>query len=436
MRFIEITNAKSVFNVDGFIKSSRNANGGYISPKIAMEALSKTNHYLNIKLLINEINRLSPQERLEFKDFIGSALNGREHTKDNLDALLTLAEEVGVLDYLKSSFEYNTGGDFKFIYPYNVLDLTKVKKGEKPEETSFAWVDDCSTYYEFKKDYSGFDCVEADGENRKCVTVYSEMPRVMIFRNSRKVEISKKADCSRLDRISGYGLEEVAFLGVSSLRDDFVFPRCDFLVLASLGNLSRFKHLKALNSKKLKLSACYFANEFDFSKFKEVQLFDCKMSRAGQIDFGGLDELGLYGSIVFPKVVDFSNCGNIAIYRGLRPNYFGGAEHIIFRDLDQKKMFLSQIENSRKYFKNVKFSYSELPNVLDFSYCEDGHLLLKDCDKVEHIIFRDLAQKIKFLKQNENSKENFKNVKFSYTNGMISRDMIEGIFKGKEYDVC
>ena len=54
--FVAIDNRDmNVFKVDGWINTTRDANGGIISPEFAMEILSKTNFHGHIKKVVKNI---------------------------------------------------------------------------------------------------------------------------------------------------------------------------------------------------------------------------------------------------------------------------------------------------------------------------------------------------------------------------------------------
>ena len=64
--FVEITEPKDVIEVDIWYKEKRKANGGKISPEIAMESLSYTNNFANIKFMLKDIESLENVKKHRF----------------------------------------------------------------------------------------------------------------------------------------------------------------------------------------------------------------------------------------------------------------------------------------------------------------------------------------------------------------------------------
>ena len=88
--FVAIDNTDmNVYQVDRWIKDTRDADRDIITPEFAMEVLSKTNHIANIKTVIRNIKaqcidenkKLVPELVLPYRDFILSCVDGREQSK-------------------------------------------------------------------------------------------------------------------------------------------------------------------------------------------------------------------------------------------------------------------------------------------------------------------------------------------------------------------
>ena len=149
--FVKIHNMDmSVIDIDGWIKRRRNENG--MSPEFAMEVLSKTNHYGNIKTVLNCIEKLPLEEQIKYKEFVVSAVCYRETSKDTFDRLLKLAVDGGYENYFA---ENNNIGIKSIIY----------KK------------DDCKVFLighmeEFSTDMKMYDSVAIDSRTlwEKCIT--------------------------------------------------------------------------------------------------------------------------------------------------------------------------------------------------------------------------------------------------------------------------
>lgn len=107
MGFILIDNMEyDALELDTWIKKTRNnTKDEKITPKFALEILSKTNHSGHIKTILFNIGEkcASIKERLEYKEFVLSAVEGRLHTKTVADYLKELAEEGGYLEEFKTA---------------------------------------------------------------------------------------------------------------------------------------------------------------------------------------------------------------------------------------------------------------------------------------------------------------------------------------------
>jgi hypothetical protein len=97
--FVEIVEPKSLIEVDIWYKEKKRANGGKVSPEIAMEALSYTNNFANIKTILRNIEELkTTEEKRQFKEVIFSMINGRVSTPDTMMKMENIARECGFLD--------------------------------------------------------------------------------------------------------------------------------------------------------------------------------------------------------------------------------------------------------------------------------------------------------------------------------------------------
>ncbi len=332
MNFVEITDPTGVIEVDALIKRARNNNGEKLSPEIAMKALEMTNHYINIRFLVKGIYNLSPEERLEFKDFVASALCRREHKKDNLQGLLALAEEMGILEQLEKNNYYNTGEDFNILYP---CDAYKVKLGVQP-------VGDDKRYYYYSliNDFSKNDCIVVDERNvpyGESIGVYSILPRTAIFKGNHKIVCM--GDCSKLERMIVDDGVIVYFDGKASFCDDFRFPKCERIVFDGFEDLSRFKHIKDLECREISFYNCVIPKDFDFSKFEYVRLESCDLSNMDKVEFKENSVVRINSCKNLAKVLDFSKCAGLDLCSN---NDFKSTEEIVFRDLFQGSSILRQ----------------------------------------------------------------------------------------------
>jgi hypothetical protein len=99
MSFVIINNTTdNTAKVLAWIRKTRNENiDRKITPEFAMEVLSKTNHSEHMKTILRNIGDKcgSIKERLEYKDFVLSAIEGRTHVESVYKYLKDLAVEGG-----------------------------------------------------------------------------------------------------------------------------------------------------------------------------------------------------------------------------------------------------------------------------------------------------------------------------------------------------
>lgn len=89
--FVEIVDKETSVTKVGELIDKKKKNG--LTPKDAMEILGMTNHYIHIKSVIAEINKLPEEERFAYKDFVIGAVEGRKQTDDVYKDLLWLADD-------------------------------------------------------------------------------------------------------------------------------------------------------------------------------------------------------------------------------------------------------------------------------------------------------------------------------------------------------
>ena len=112
--FVEITNIGiSPIRVDGEIKKRRN-NLGMFAPDIAMYALSCSNHYANMNVVIGNIKRRPENEWQFYKEFVLSAVCGRKHRNSVFEDLRNFAKiggyeeefEIYTYTYVQEDVQY------------------------------------------------------------------------------------------------------------------------------------------------------------------------------------------------------------------------------------------------------------------------------------------------------------------------------------------
>ena len=97
--FVAINNTDmNVFQVDEWIKRTRDANNGIISPDFAMDILSKINHFANVKKVLKTIKDgcKTKEELLPYREFVLSCVDGREMSDSALNELRAMADVCDV----------------------------------------------------------------------------------------------------------------------------------------------------------------------------------------------------------------------------------------------------------------------------------------------------------------------------------------------------
>lgn len=129
MSFVPIDNmTDSEIKLDGWIKDVRNhSKDKKITPEFAMEVLRKTNHSGNLRVILINIGDKckSVKERLEYKEFVLSAIEGREHKSEIREYLYELAKEGGYIDEFKKADKKPKVYGSKDCYALNFVKIDK-----------------------------------------------------------------------------------------------------------------------------------------------------------------------------------------------------------------------------------------------------------------------------------------------------------------------
>ena len=374
--FVKIKEHKSAVEIDGFLKKSRNVNNGKLHPDVAMQALSHTNHFANIKFIIKEINTLSDEDKLGFKEFVLLAINGREHTPQNLKDLRKLAVEGGYVEEFDKVLESNKNA---ISYPYdNFLMIGKYSKYTAHKYGMFKAEDydaledgvDLSKYKTVMIVYPDYrsesvGCREEfvfSGEDIK-------LPKKIILKNIDTVKFCASVDMANVKEIVCDNNLDI--FDTQNLSSDIAIDcgRDLYIGQADLTDFERIKIREGNNvlffditgfPSNLDISKCYKArfHKCDLTKLPEqdlgnincLRVFECdipswiNVSHCSEAmfslcDFGGVEklELPIGGSIEMvgcknlPKVLDFSRCDGVK----LTDCNLTGVDKLIFKDKDQ-----------------------------------------------------------------------------------------------------
>ena len=123
--FVAINNKDmNIFKVDEWINTTRDANGGVISPEFAMELLSKTNFYGHIKKVLRNISEkcTTREQLMPYKEFILSSVDGREMSGEAFDYLCEMA------DLCECREEFDVANDKPKIYSKYLCERRLIAK--------------------------------------------------------------------------------------------------------------------------------------------------------------------------------------------------------------------------------------------------------------------------------------------------------------------
>jgi hypothetical protein len=267
--FVAINNRNmNIHNVEKWIRTARDDNGGLISPEFAMEILGKTNHLGHIKKVLANIKKnCTTKEEIEpYREFILSCVDGREMSADALKMLLEMATLCGCEDEFKVA-----NGKLK-IYGKFDCNETDVKVVKSKEE---------------------FDALE--GENLK---VFFDADKAdLSFCNLREIKELKFKEGAIVNLRGAENLPEDLDI---SMCDEVDFRQCMLIGIKKL----KFKEGAKVNF----MYARYLPKELDVSMCNWVKFNCCDLSGVEKIKFKNIKQKNDYmdGSAGFKGKVVYS----------------------------------------------------------------------------------------------------------------------------------
>ena len=372
--FVKINEQKSAVEIDGLLKRKRNLNNGKLHPDVAMQALSHTNHFVNIKFIIKEINTLSDEDKLGFKEFVLSAINGREHTPQNLKDLRKIAVIGGYAEEFDNIISENKE---KVAYPSN--NFLIIRPGSRHLYHKYGALE-AEDYDELRGDFSKYDAVmiehfdykdEMYGRDEEVVVTGDDvvLPKKLIFMNVDRVNFCN-IDMANVREIVYEKRLDV--FNVRNLSSDIAIQGKEFLYLGGV-NLAECKNIKLQDKSSLLLcDISDFPDDFDVSMCEELRMQDVDISKMPKQDFTNVKYMDIYRCNI-PSWFDVSNCCEL----GIGASDLGAFDEMKFKS------------SSDVVIRKCK----SLPKVLDFSMCSKVLLEETDMSGVEKIIFKDKAQK-------------------------------------------
>ncbi len=415
--FVPIINAEiGAIQIDAYIKQYRNLYKA-ISPEFAHSVLEKTNHIANIKIILGYIQNLPEEEQLKYKDFVISAIEGREQSPNNLSILEQLATKGG---YKKEFDEAN--------------------KKEKLYEVS----DSCGTYVTTSEELidainqrapniiARIDCKDymvvidhIDFRNVKELKIYNE--RMLRLPKNNLPEFLNLSQCSSvtdLDYMDFSNVKKISLSKACSISEIKEFPeevdvsQCEELRIIK-SNLSNINFSKMKKLRRIILKEAYnFQENLDFSECIKVDIEDCNLEKVKEIILSEkTKEISLCLSENIPENIDVSMCDivklagcnltnikNLKFKNGSRVRFDGGGkETILPSDLDVSKCdYVNFRFCDMSGLTNLRFKDGAevvlgkiLPQDLDISNCSSVETHVDHLALIEKTKFKD-CKKIKF----------------------------------------
>ena len=383
--FVPIDNVDmGVFKVDEWINHTRDASEGkLISPEFAMEILSKTNNFANIKKVLRNIreNCTTKEQLLPYKEFVLSCVDGREMSGEALASLQEMAkvceceEEFDKLNAKPKFYDkkdcdnakvVRSDEDIKKLVGHKVkayFDMDSVKFGDSALEDVIAVsfkkgskVKISNLLFEPEKmDVSGCAYFYAEACNLSNILELSfgEDTRVHIVlanKLSRNLDFSKCASvilqacgASTFDEFKLKDGADFTLCSVLDLPSNLNLSNCSKLVIKSC-DLSKVEELKFREGADIKLeNITEMPESLDISMCHKVNIYKCDLSRVKELKFGKGSVVEIDSGVNSPEVLDISLCEDFCYGSPI----FDGVKTLKLKNHSQKK----QYEKSLKNFK-------------------------------------------------------------------------------------
>ena len=371
--FIEIIEHKSEVWADGWLKVRRNKNNGKIFPDEAMEVLAFTNYHSNISLILTAIDRLSDEEKLEYKEFVLSAIDGREQSPVNLKKLHDLAVAGGYKDEFDKVISDN---EARALYPSKRFVI--IKPGNEYIGRLYGTFDaeDCDKLI---GDLSKYDAV---------MFCFPENNDKMYFRKRQFIIAGK--DVKLPKKLIFQNIEDVRFISVDMENVRGIVCDND-LGISNVTNLSSDIVINA--GKNL------YLNDRDFSDFHNIKInkgssvwfYNVKGFPEG-MDLSGCEKVTLeYCDLSKLPEQNFDDVAELKITNSVLPSWLKAfkCKKLTLNTCDMKE--LDEIEFNQVEEATIEKCYN-LPEVMDFRKigklsCEDN-----DYSKVKKMILKDKDQ--------------------------------------------
>ena len=276
--FVKIKNSVlSPIDVDRWIKEKRREDG--FSPLLAYEVLERTNHYANLKFVVNEILKKPKEEWYLYKSFVLGAIERRLHSDYVYGELKKLAEEGGYLQ------EFSTADSWRKVY----------------------FPKTCRVFY---PNYVKEKVLSEPSKNYDTIFITQDAGDISfdsVCRGFKRLLLNKEERLPQYCCINEF--YEIVFAGCDLSNVE------DISVSSSVNLHFENIELNEVCSKLIKKNSHIYMYNCDFEKIKDKK-FECNNS----------SEVELYGSKNLPSIMDLSGCSS---FRGDTETYEGVKEFIL-----------------------------------------------------------------------------------------------------------
>ena len=420
MGFVVIDNKDmDLAKVDAWIKDSRKEQGGDISPELALEILSKTNHLGHIKPVLKNIKeKNSTKEQIkQYEEFILACVDGREMSDKATADLREMADLCGCRDKFELLNRKNK------IYKKD--ECMGCIAAEKEEDVWVCSLDDLKVYQAKSFNY---DAIFDVNENKIAYVIYPEKGEFCLENIDNFPEV---LDLSMYDKVymtgcDFHGVKEIKFKEGAEviLSSSSRFPYDLDLSMCSDVNLSGcaisyLKNLKFRDGAKVNLSGVRsLPKNLDLSMCDEVNLCGCDLAQLETLKFKEGAKINLTNAINLPKDLDVSMCSEVNLslcnLEGVSNLKFREGSEVRFdrtenlpEDLDVSPCDKVIFESVELYeVKDLKFKegaivhfkdVASFPSILDLSMCEEATMMGYRMSGIKELIFKNEEQKQKII---------------------------------------
>ena len=407
--FVKIINPNvNITAIDYYIKNYRNQNEA-IPPEFAHSVLEKTNHLGNIKIILKYIQNLPEEEQLKYKDFVISAIEGRNQSPNNFTVLKQLAITGGYQN-----------------------EFDEANKKEKLYEIT----DGCGTYVTTPDELvdaidqrapniiARIDCKDSlvvidhiDFRNVKELKIYNErMLRLPKNNFPEFLNLSQCRSMTDLDDMDFSNVKKISLsktCGISKIKE---FPeevdvsQCEELRIIE-SNLSNINFSKMKKLRRIILEKAYnFPESLDFSECIKVDIENCNLEKVKEIILSEkTKEISLCLSENIPENIDVSMCDIVKLadcnLTNIKNLKFKNGSRVRFTSPIKQTILPSDLDVSMCDY--VDFQFCDMSGLTNLRFKDGAEVVLgkilpqnldiSNCSSIEtHVVHLDLIETTKF----------------------------------------